>query len=155
MTSALFIYGENKIEKNDLGTSIIFFEDFEKIQTEDYYRKKIKNYNDSLIILKKDAMMHFISHDIKEQLKYEDEQILNKNLFRFIHPKDLPFFANNIIDIIQKKDLVPSIGPFRIKNNNGQYDMYVADGYPMGDTDDEVDGIVLIIKDISEPVGNK
>lgn len=155
-TSTLFIYGENSINKGDLQTSLITIDEFEKVQTEDFYREQIKNYNDSIIILKKDAMIHFLSQKIKDDLGYPDEELLNKNLFKFIHPKDLPFFANVMIDIILEKKIQSSIGPFRIKNIEGQYNMYMADGYPVGSNEiEEVQGIVLVIKDISEPVGNK
>jgi len=153
LTSVLFVYTDNKIDNKALQTSLIQFEKFETVYTEDFYREKIDNYEDSIIVLKKDANIHFISLDLEEMLSYPKNDLLKKNLFQFIHPKDLPFFANNLIEVIQENEISTGIGPFRIVDNNSNYNLFMADAYPLGNNESEFSGIGLVLKDITLPLG--
>lgn len=156
ITSILFIFGEHKLNHDDFKASVFEISGFEKTEDEDYYRKIVENYSDMIFILKKDATIHFLSENSSEKLDFSNDELKNKNLFNFIHPKDLPYFANNLIEIIHDQNKLSNIGPFRIQKSSGEYNMYMSDGYPLtSEQNEEIIGIALILKDISKPLGNK
>jgi len=156
ITSILFIFGEHKLNHDDFKASVLEISGFETTEDEDYYRKIVENYMDMVFILKKDATIHFLSENTGDKLNFSNDELKNNNLFNFIHPKDLPYFANNLIEIIQDQNEISNIGPFRIQKPNGEYDMYMSDGYPLtSKQNEEIIGIALILKDISRPLGNK
>ena len=79
--------------------------------------------------------------------------LLKKNFFEFVHPLDLPFIANSIITVIDYKKIDDNMGPFRVKNKDGEYLLFMATVVPIYNEENKIIRLGLILHDISNPLG--
>lgn len=157
MSTVLFIIGEGSlnVHHDDLKAYILNSDAIEATQSEEYYRDLLHNHEDTVFVLKKDTTIQFSTDKWRENFSYTKDEVDGINFFTFVHPKDLPFFANEMVELINEKMEKQNIGPFRIKDSNGKYKLFMGHGIPLTDEEDEIAGIGLILKDVSMPVGGE
>jgi PAS domain S-box-containing protein len=157
MSTVLFIIGEGNlaINHNDLKAFVLNDDAIKVAQSEEFYRNLLHNHEDDIFILKKDTTIQFSTEKWRESFGYSQAEVDGVNFFTFVHPKDLPFFANEMLELINEHTEKQSIGPFRIKDINGKYKLYMANGIPLTNKKEEIAGIGLILKDVSIPVGGE
>lgn len=155
MSTVLFLVGEESLNVNshELKAFVLQDEQIDIVQNEDFYKHLLKTDESEFFILKKDTTIHYSTEKWRENFGYLLEDVEKKNFFTFVHPKDLPFFANVMVELVNEGTEHQSIGPFRIKDNAGQYKLYMADGIPLTDKHNDIVGIALILKDVSIPLG--
>jgi diguanylate cyclase (GGDEF)-like protein/PAS domain S-box-containing protein len=71
-------------------------------RTEERFRLLIENAVDLIAILDIDGTMQYVSPSHKRVLGYEDQDLLGKKAFEFIHPEDLPTVVEIFSQGIQK-----------------------------------------------------
>ena len=145
VSTAIFVLSEKNFNfnTNDLKAYILNDEQLKEEHNEDFYREVIKNEGDDFLILKTDVMIEFA---VAEDLK-------NENFFQLIHPQDLPFIANSMLIVLDTKTIKDNIGPFRLKDKDDKYNLYMAQAIPIFDNHGEVILIGLVLKDLSSPLG--
>lgn len=148
----LFVIGEKKLDirSEDLQAFVLKDQEIETVQTEKFYRELLGNNDDPILILKKDAMIHFASDNFKHNLKYTGENLTNINFYNLIHPKDLPFVVEMMIDLLKNGKEMESMGPFRLKDTSGEYRMYISHTIPILNEDEEIVEIGNILKDVTD-----
>lgn len=57
-------------------------------EKEAFYRKLIEEGDDIIYLMDEERRMHFLSHNVKKILGYEDNELLNNNNFHLLHPDD-------------------------------------------------------------------
>jgi len=157
MSTVLFVIGEGNLSDHhdDLKAFVLQDEAIETTQSEDYYRELLHNHENDIFILKKDTTIQFSTDKWREKFGYIKEDIDGENFFTLVHPKDLPFFANEMVELVNDNHENSSIGPFRLKNSEGQYELYMAHGIPLSSEKHDIVGIGLILTDVSIPVGGE
>lgn len=157
MATVFFLIGEDKlnIEKDDLKNAILFAPDADGPQSEELYRDLLNNEEDEILIIKDNATLEFITDDLLTQLEYSSEDVLNKNLFSLIHPKDLPELGNNFVKNFNEESMVmqENIGPVRLKTNTGSYVPYLISLVPLNNDSGERVSTAILLTDLSTPIG--
>ncbi|MGZ3949868.1 MAG: PAS domain-containing sensor histidine kinase [Flavisolibacter sp.] len=64
-------------------------------KSESFYRTLISDSLDGMLLLDKEGCISFASPSIKNILGYDDEELVNRNAFEFIHPDDIPWALNS------------------------------------------------------------
>lgn len=155
LLTTTFIVSESNlnIDHNELQTFVIKHDDIETVQSEDFYREVLNNQTNEIFILKKDTTIEFSTETWREDFGYYKDELEGANFFTFIHPKDLPYFANEIVELVNTEEKIDGIGPFRIKDYNGEYSLFIANAIPLVDEEGELQRIGLILIDVSIPLG--
>lgn len=96
-------------------------------RTEERFRRLIENGVDLIAILDLDGSMKYVSPSHRRVLGYEDNDLLGRKAFEFIHPEDLPrvveIFAQGIREVqeeMQDKDTSYS-AEFRFRHKDGYW----------------------------------
>jgi PAS domain S-box-containing protein len=157
ISTSLFLIGEKKFDINPhhLKTHILSDIEIENMQSEDFYRDLIENHTDDLFILSTDLLIQSASSEWTSNSGYEKDELIKKNFFSFIHPKDLPFFANSMLLIVENEEKTGNIDPFRIKEESGSYSLYIATAIPLYNEHEEIVEIALILRDVSVPMDDE
>jgi len=155
LSSVIFIVGENHFgfDSNDLKAFVLSDEQVDKEHNEDFYRKLIKNEKDEFMILETDVTIKYVTSKWREKSGYEEDCLIKKNFFSFVHASDLPFIANSMLMALDTKAVKDGIGPFRIKDSKDQYSLYMAESVPVFDKHGDVVLLALILRDLSNPLG--
>jgi len=158
LSTVLFFAGDKQFpietHTEDMQTFIMRSHDMDHEKNEIFYRNFLNNHQDDIFIINPDTTIKLFTENWKNEFGYETQNVIDQNFFTFVHPKDLPFFANIFIEIIQKDEKVEGIGPFRMKDINGQYKLYIATGIPLKNENSEILEIALILRDVSTPMGS-
>lgn len=114
---------------------------------ETYYRKQLSfNDNDLIILHLSNTGIHFVSQNLLDTLGYKNEDLTDKNLFDYIHQDDAPFFAHAILNVLQSDDTEKiSIGPVRLKDAQGNFEMYYLETQALTDSHQEKEGIGISV----------
>lgn len=152
--TSIFIVTESKLnlDTNDLHAFIINHEELATVQSEDHYRELLQNQKDEIFILKNDTTIEFTTESWRDNFGYFKDDIKGQNFFTLIHPNDLPYFANEMIELVNKGTEIDGIGPFRVKNIDDEYHLFLANGIPIYDEHDEIIRLGLILIDVSIPL---
>lgn len=153
--TTIFIISESSlnIDHDDMHAYILNDEEAEHVQSEDFYRKLLNNQTDYIFILKKDTTIEFSTETWLKDFGYYKNEVDGKNFFTFIHEKDLPYFANEIVELVNTSEKNDGIGPFRIEDYNGESNLFIANAIPIYDEEGELIRIGLILIDVSIPLG--
>jgi len=153
--TTIFVVTESNLHVNhdDYHTFIIHEEDLAYQHSEEFYRELLNNQTDDIFILKKDTTIEFSSEEWREEFGYFVDEMEGENFFTIIHPKDLPYFANEIVKLVNTGERIDNIGPFRLEDYEGEYFLYIANAVPMFDEEGEMQRIGLILIDVSLPLG--
>lgn len=153
--TSIFIVTESQlnINHNELHTFVVQHGDMTTELSESDFRELLQNNDDEIFILKNDTTIEFSTESWRDNFGYYKEDIEGQNFFTLIHPNDLPYFANEMIELVNTGKEISGIGPFRIKDIDEEYHLFLANGLPIYDEHDELIRIGLVLIDVSIPLG--
>lgn len=155
MSTILFFFGaDHKDLKADVieGPAITESLDVKSAQEEEKtYRKLVNNNEDPVFVMNVDGTIKFASWDVESTLGYKQEDIDSQIFFLLLHPDDLSPFLGAFGKVIQNKKSVSMVGPYRIRDKNGEYHLHMGSLFPIV-TDGNVEEIAISSKDISKKV---
>ncbi len=116
--------------------------------SEEKYRKLLKNSNDVLVIIDKDAREIFVSESVEKLTGFSVEEFIGTKGFEHIHPDDVQSMKENLYKLIEHpKEQVRA--EYRHRHKDGSWLYLEAIGTNYFD-DPLINGIVLNVRDISE-----
>lgn len=159
MSTTLFFFGSNgeqapghlKTDVLDHGTVTESIDVKSLQETEKNYRSLMNNQEDPVFAMNVDGTIKFASWDVENILEYKPEELSNQIYFLLINPEDLSPFLSAFGKVIQDKKPVTMIGPYRLRDQNGEYHLHVGSMTPVI-VHGEVKEIVITSKDISKQV---
>jgi PAS domain S-box-containing protein len=117
-------------------------------RSEKHFRSLIENALDIILILGRDGSIRYGSPSIERVLGYVPEDFLNKNVFEFVHPDDVPKLSGIFARGIQIPDYIVSV-EFRVRHKNGSW--YFGEGIGRNLLHDPaVKGVIVNFRDITE-----
>lgn len=143
----------NKITKTkngnfNLKTKVKINDDIDLQQREAYFRSLIENASGLILVLDTQAHILYTSPSVENTLGYKPKEMLNKNIFDFIHPHDTltvkDIFKKGIENPGQIQEIILN---YRHKNNSWRF----LEGTSKNlFADPTVKGTVLTLRDFSE-----
>ena len=103
------------------------------------------------VIIGTDNKIVYSSPGFLSTLGYKEEDLKGQDLFQLINSGDAGTVASFITKIVQEKEELKNVGPFRIKDNEGQYKVYMANVKAV-EKHGKVEQIVVTMKDITKSV---
>ena len=157
LSTGLFLFSDYKfdIDGSNLKANVLAEDEIDIVQSEEFYRDLVGNDDDALFILKTDSLIHFSCESWRNEFGYSSEEVNNVNFFTFVHPKDLPYFVNSMISVMQHEEKVDNVGPFRVKDNEGKYRLYMGTVLPLFNHEGGIAEIALTLRDVSMPLGDE
>ncbi len=115
-------------------------------ESEEKYKSLINSINDVIFQTDLKGKIKFVSPQIKVLFGYEAEELFNKNIVDFIHPKDIPNILKKIEGIIQNRKGDISL-EFLARHKSGDYlTISSRGGYMPG----KVPSLITVLRDITE-----
>ena len=71
---------------------------------EEHFRTIIENSPEIIVILKKDGIISYINPAVKKVLGYDQDELLGKSAYEFIHEDDLPDLTGTISRLLTDID---------------------------------------------------
>jgi len=96
------------------------------LESEEYYREILKDKKNIVLALGMDGVVDFASKEYKEKLGVELEDLVGDSFFLQLHSEDLAIFTAAFGAVIQDREPVSAIGPYRLKKNNGEFEMHIG-----------------------------
>ncbi|MBI5152441.1 PAS domain S-box protein, partial [Candidatus Peregrinibacteria bacterium] len=81
---------------------------------------------DPVVVIDSENKISYTSPSFKELLGYTDEELNGVDFFKLVHPDDASDIASFVTKIVQTKEEMKNLGPYRIKDNGGEYKVYMA-----------------------------
>ncbi|MFI5237374.1 MAG: PAS domain-containing protein, partial [Ignavibacteriales bacterium] len=126
-----------------------------RMQTEDTYRQSVNYYEallrnalDIITILDKQGNMIFYNASVTRILGYSEDELLNKNVFEFIHPDDI----DGVLELFNKAITIPSYTAtteFRFRHKKGDWVILESVGKNML-TDPDISGVIVNSRDVTD-----
>jgi PAS domain S-box-containing protein len=158
MSTLLFFFGSNGGQK-DLKTDVIgggsnVTESINVKSAQDdeqSYRTIVNNEEDPVFVMNVDGTIKFSSWNVESTLGYKPDELQHQIFFLMIHPDDLSTFLGAFGKVIQNKKPVTMVGPYRLRDKNGEYHLHMGSLFPIV-VQGNVDSIAIASKDISSTV---
>ena len=156
MSTFMFFFGLNGTNPKDFKTDVIEGAtesiDVKSLQDEETaYRKLVNNQEDPIFVMNVDGTIKFASWDIENTLGYQQNDLDHQVFFSLLHPDDLSIFLGAFGRVIQDKKPVTMVGPYRLRDKNGEYHLHIGSLFPIL-SQDTVTQIAISSKDISQKV---
>ena len=136
MSTLLFFFGNNmKASHNqELQTDVMQTVDIKSLQEdENKYRKLLNNEQDPIVVLNLDGTVDFTSGDIESILGYKQNELSHQMFLLLMNPEDIATFMGAFGTAIQTEKPVTTVGPYRIRDKNGQYHINIGSAVPVID----------------------
>ncbi len=117
-------------------------------ETESSYRSLLEDHEGPLVVLGVDGLVQFSSWDFESSTGYGMADVEDQLFYSFIHPEDLSTFIGAFGKVLASESPVMMIGPYRMRNVEGQYQVHMASFYPLKE-DDKVVKVMIAIRDIT------
>ncbi len=89
-------------------------------RSEERFKLLIENALDLIEMLDVDGTMKFVSPSHKRILGYENDELVGRRVFEFIHPEDLPSIVDIFTETLQNHDRLYS-AEFRVRHKDGYW----------------------------------
>ena len=117
-------------------------------RTEEHFRKLIENTLDLVVILRRDGTVSFISPSVQHLLGYGQSEVINRNIFSYIHPDDVEAGRSSLA-IAANRPGVSRYIEIRIRHRDGSWRVYEASSYNLLNSP-AVQGLMINCRDITE-----
>lgn len=87
-------------------------------ENEERFRSLIENVLDIITVLSPDGTVYYISPSVHKVLGYESEELVEKNIFAYIHPEDVTEVINNLHQALSNPSSTLFI-KFRFQHQDG------------------------------------
>ncbi len=92
-------------------------------QNEERFRSLIENASDIITILNNDGFIRYESPSVERVLGYGMEELMNKQIYDFIHPDDLPEVMNVFTEVNQSPGIIRA-AEFRFRHKDGSWRIF-------------------------------
>jgi PAS domain S-box-containing protein len=116
--------------------------------SESKYRLIAENTSDLIMVMDKDHTLTYFSPSHEMVLGYQNCELEDVKLCRFIHPDDVELFKNTIDRMFDCKE--SQALEFRLSHKQGRWIEFESRCVPVSGDNGEVEHIVIISRDISE-----
>lgn len=116
--------------------------------SESKYRLIAENTSDLIMVMDKEHTLTYFSPSHEMVLGYQNCELEDVKLCRFIHPDDVEFFKNTIDRMFDCKE--SQALEFRLSHKQGRWIEFESRCVPVSGDNGEVEHIVIISRDISE-----
>ncbi len=89
-------------------------------ETKEYFRLLIENALDLIAVLETDSTINYVSPSHKRILGYDDDELIGKRGFDFIHPDDFESVQRTLNDGLNEPHLVHTV-EYRFKHKDGRW----------------------------------
>jgi PAS domain S-box-containing protein len=117
-------------------------------ESERRFRSLIQNASDLITILEEDGTIRYKSPSVERILGYSDEQIIDTNVFDYIHPEDVQYVKRTFESNLERVGVHPPV-QFRFRHADGSWRYIEAVRNNLLE-DPGVRGIVVNTRDITE-----
>ncbi len=117
------------------------------LKNQDIFRSMIQNSTDIVTLIDKNGIILYSNNSIKDILGYSENEILNRNVFEFIHPDDVPFMLKEFEFALENSGKGRKI-ECRFLNKAGTYIEIEAHGNNQCENL-TIQGIIINVRDIS------
>ncbi len=117
-------------------------------RSEEYFRSIIENASDIVAILDRNGVLRYQSPSFKRVFGYKPEEVIDKNVFEFIHPDDVPGVTRILARVIQNPSVIQT-AEYRARHKDGSWHNLEATGRSLLDNP-AVRGIVINYRDITD-----
>jgi PAS domain S-box-containing protein len=117
-------------------------------ESEAKYRLIAENTSDLIMVMDSEHSISYFSPSHHILLGYDEAELAQVELCKFIHPDDVLFFKNTIEKIIATKQFQSM--EFRFKHKRGDWINFESRCMPVKGENDSIEHIVMISRDISE-----
>ncbi|QTA86632.1 response regulator [Desulfonema magnum] len=115
---------------------------------EERFRSLIENASDIITILNDDGFIHYESPSVERVLGYSTETLMNKQIYDFIHPDDLPEVMDVFTEVNQNPGIIRA-AEFRFRHKDGSWCFFeCVANKPL--TDAEFIGTIVNWREITE-----
>jgi PAS domain S-box-containing protein len=117
-------------------------------ESENRLRQITENMQDMLMITDENLRIRYASASYKPVLGYAPSEIIGKLAYDFVHPDDMPKVLETTAEAFKKK--TATTFELRVKRPDGSYVLLEVTGKPLVDKDDNVTGVVMTSRDVTE-----
>jgi two-component system, sporulation sensor kinase A len=117
-------------------------------KSEAKYRLIAENTSDLIMVMEKDYSISYFSPSHKKLLGYNEGELENTRLCKFVHPNDVQTFTETIKRIFDKRE--SHAMEFRLKHESGRYIEFESRWVPVMGENGEIEHSVIISRDITE-----
>jgi PAS domain S-box-containing protein len=89
-------------------------------ESELFYRTLIADSLDGMLLLDKDGAINFVSPSVKNVLGYNEQELIGRNGFEFVHPEDIPWAVQSFQKEVDQDPEIKFI-TVRLLKKNGQW----------------------------------
>jgi PAS domain S-box-containing protein len=117
-------------------------------KSEKRFRSLIEGSSDVIALVSQDGTVLYASSPVERILGYKVEELIGQNIFKFLHPEDLPV----AVAALSPGTPAQAIGPFievRIRHNNGSWRYLEVQGRELL-TDPVINGTIVNCRDITD-----
>lgn len=118
-------------------------------QSEEYFRALIESILDIIIVLNKDETISYVNPSIEYILGYKPEEVVGRNVFDFLHSKDIDRTKDAFHQVVQGSEQAIS-WEFCFHHKNGSWRILEAMGRNLFKKSPAVPGIIVSCRDITE-----
>lgn len=115
-------------------------------ESEDRYRTLVEHTYDFVIEASIDGRFLYVSADYSETLGYDQDELLGKNIFDFMHPDDmaaaLDAFSRGLVEFTSEQAV------FRYRHKNGEWRWFESTGRPFRTAAGEI-RVMVVSRDIT------
>jgi PAS domain S-box-containing protein len=116
-------------------------------KSEEKFRTLIENSSDAIAVVNEQGIITYISETVTHVLGYKPKELMNKNIFEYIHPDDRAHLTEELGDIVKNKAQVTV--QYRNLHKNGTWRWLEATGVNYMDKPG-INGILGNFRDITE-----
>ena len=128
--------------------SVALAEDLHQRRSEARFRSLIQNASDIIAILEESGVVRYVSPAVEKTLGYRPEELVDQNLFDYLHGTDAKRMQNAFFDGFEVTGFGPRI-EFRMRHADGTWRYLEASGSNRVE-DPDVRGFVLNCRDNTE-----
>ena len=149
LTALLFFLSEDTANHGELKADVVDSLTLKsEMEEEKSYRDEIGEQEGPFIVVKPDGLIDFMSWEYETMTGYAKDDVKEELFFSFIHPEDLPKIISAFGKVIANGTPMMMIGPYRMRNSNGEYHFHIASLYPVM-KHDKVEKIAFVCRDIT------
>lgn len=146
----------NFLGQKDINAIVVNYQDITERQqieealasSEKNFRSLIENSSDWFIKIDSQGVIHYVSDPITRNLGYTIEEFINKNIFDFIHPEDIPITQSLFAQLLQNPTQMVS-AEYRLKHKDNSWRWVESVGKNLFD-DPGIRAVIGNFRDITE-----
>ena len=117
-------------------------------ESETRFRRIMSNLQDFVAQVTTEGIYEYVAPSSLALLGYRPDELLGKSIFSLVHPDDFDEAVTRFGAVIQHG--VPVRGEFRCRHADGRYLWFERVGSPLLDEQDQVCGVIINSRDISD-----